>query len=60
MIIRISRYHWPVTKCEMPTVSFVSAGSCPPKSLKTFSKTGTMKATRASSTSTANEMITPG
>ena len=32
----ISRYQWPVTKCERPTVNCVIAGSLPPNSLKTL------------------------
>ena len=53
-------YHCPRTKSDIATVSLVIAGSSPPKSLKTSSKTGTRKVTSASSTSTAKTAITIG
>ena len=53
-------YHCPVTKCDSITVTLVIAGSEPPKSLKTFSKTGTRKVTSASRTVIANPPIMIG
>ena len=44
----------------MPTETLVMAGSSPPKSLNTFSNTGTMKATSASRTRRANPPTKPG
>ena len=53
-------YHWPVTNLEALTVSFVIIGSSPPKSLNTFTNTGTMKAIRPSSTIRAKASTTDG
>ena len=56
----ITMYHCLVTRCDRKTVNLVIAGSSPPKSLKTFSKTGTRKATSAISTMPAKPPITDG
>ena len=53
-------YHWPVTNFDALTVTFVIIGSSPPKSLKTFTNTGTMNAIRPSSTISANASTTVG
>src|SRR5688572_18863437 len=56
----ISRYHWPVTSLDIWTVTFVIIGSSPPKSLKTFTNTGTMNAIRPTSTISAKVRTTAG
>ncbi len=56
----ISRYHWCVKACERPTVNLVIAGSSPPKSLKTLTKTGTMNAISAIITISAKDSTTAG
>src|SRR4051812_47766719 len=56
----MSRYQEFVMRCEIPTVTFVIAGSSPPNSLKTPANTGTRNAISASSTMMANEMMTDG
>src|SRR2546423_15401985 len=48
-----SSHQYLVTACDMPTETFVIEGSSPPNCLKTPSKTGTRKGTRASITPTA-------
>ena len=53
-------YHWPVTNFDTLTVSLVIIGSSPPKSLKTFTNTGTMNAIRPSSTQSAKTSTTVG
>src|SRR3954471_22212685 len=60
MAAPISRYHWWVTRFEAATVILVIIGSSPPKSLKTFTNWGTMKAIIPISTSIANERTTIG
>ena len=58
--IAIRMYHLPVMMWDIHTVNFVIAGSSPPKSLKTLSKTGTRNATRAISTTPAKPPMTLG
>ena len=45
---------------EMLIVNCVSPGSSPPKSSNTFANTGTMNATSASITISANDVTTAG
>ena len=56
----ISTYQRPVIRSEAATVNLVMAGRSPPKSLNTPSNTGTRKATRATSTISANPPMTDG
>ena len=60
MATAIRMYHWPVTTLEAWTVTLVIIGSSPPKSAKTFTKTGTMNAIRPIRTIIAKERTTIG
>ena len=60
MATAIRRYHCPVTRLDICTVSRVISGSSPPKSAKTFTNTGTMKAIRPISTHIAKVSTTIG
>src|SRR3954447_1449837 len=53
-------YQRPVTMFEAATVILVIIGRSPPKSSKIFTKTGTMKAIRPSSTQSAKQSTTAG
>src|SRR3954447_23897466 len=60
MAVAMSRYHWWVTRLEALTVILVIIGRSPPKSAKTFTKTGTMNAIRPIRTIIAKERTTIG